>query len=157
MAPSGGTAIGASAPRKVAWMVASDWPFIGPSFQLMSSWLAASQAWPKVSAMIATPGGLGTTDPPAGMTTMSSTPGMPRTATRLLMLRTVPRICEGMRRIVGLAPGTSTSMVNFFLPVTMSRASSRPAGLPITLYCAGVFSTTVDGIGSVAASALSAP
>jgi len=39
----------------------------------------------------------------------------------LLTLLTWPRICEGMRSMVGFAFGTARSMVNFFLPVTMSR------------------------------------
>ena len=47
----------------------------------------------------------------------------------LLTLTTVPRICDGMRHIVGFALGTSWSIVNFFLPVTMSRASSLRVAL----------------------------
>ncbi len=38
----------------------------------------------------------------------------------------------GRQTIVGSASGTSRSIANFFLPVTMSRASTRLAGLPIT-------------------------
>ena len=48
--------------------------------------------------------------PPGGMTTTSITPGIARTTDALFTRTTVPRICDGMRSIVGLAPGTSMSM-----------------------------------------------
>jgi hypothetical protein len=131
-APSGGSASGGLAAFSVAITLASDWPASGPSPQLMSSALSASQAWPKVSAITATPGGRGTIAPPGGMITMSITPGIARTLAALLTDTTWPRICEGMRSIVGLAPGTSRSMPKVLRPVTMSRASMRGAGWPIT-------------------------
>ena len=90
----------------------------------MSSALQASQHGPKVSAITATPGGIFTISPPAGMVSTAITPGMANTAARLLTRTTVPRNLDGIRRIVGTAPGTFRSIVNFFLPVTMSRASS---------------------------------
>ncbi len=73
---------------------------------------------------------------------------MPLTVPRLLTLTTVPLICEGILSIVGFAFGTAWSMVNFFLPVTMSRASSRPAALPMTVYCDADFGTTLVGSGN---------
>src|SRR5205814_6975701 len=130
------------------WIVALDWPLSGPSPQVTSSALPAVHAWPNVSAITATPGGLGTITPPAGMTTTSITPGIALTAPRLLTLTTVPLICVGMRSTVGLASGTAWSIVNFFLPVMMLSASRRPAAWPTTWYCAGGLVATLAGSGT---------
>jgi membrane protein DedA with SNARE-associated domain len=67
---------------------------------------------------------------------------MRRTTPSLWMRLKVPRMVGGLRTMVGLASGTSWSRVNFFLPVTMSSASTRRVGLPITWYCeAGLVGT----------------
>lgn len=95
--------------------------------------------------------------PPAGMTTAAITPGIAKTVDVLLTLTTVPRICVGMRNTVGFALGTAWSIVNFFLPVTMSSASRRVAGLPMTLYCDGGLASTLTSRGNDAANALNAP
>ena len=58
------------------------------------------------------------------MISTAITLGIASTAARLLTLTTVPRIVDGMRHKVGTAPGTSWSIVNFFLPVTTSHAPS---------------------------------
>ena len=44
----------------------------------------------------------------------------------------VPLSVGGRHTMVGSASGTSRSIANFFLPVTMSRASTRLTGLPMT-------------------------
>ena len=52
----------------------------------------------------------------------------------------VPLIVGGRQTIVGSAPGTSRSMANFLVPVTMSSASIRGCGVPISVCCVGGFS-----------------
>jgi len=59
-APSGGTANGSTDAFSLALMLAFDSPSMLPAPQLTSSALTAFQAWPKVSAITATPGGVGT-------------------------------------------------------------------------------------------------
>ncbi len=54
-------------------------------------------------------------------------------------------------------PGSARSMPNCCLPVDLSRASSRPVGLPISLNCCGDFSCTLVGTGSARAAAASSP
>ena len=135
--PGGAGSSGGSAARRRAWIAASDRPLFGPSPQVMSSARQASQASPKVCAITATPGGMPTTAPPPGMISTATTPGIASTASRLFTLTTRPRICDGMRHIVGIAPGTSMSIVNFLRPVTMSSASSLRVALPMMRYCAG--------------------
>ena len=130
----GGNKNGTVAWRNFLWMLASDSPSIEPGPHSTSSALTASQACPKVSAITATPGGLGTKAPPPGITAIPITPGMRRTAPSLRMRLKVPRMVGGLRTMVGLASGTSWSRVNFFLPVTMSSASTLRVGLPITWY-----------------------
>ena len=65
--PSGAGSSGGSAAYSADLIEASDRPLFGPSPQVMSSARQASQAWPKVSAITATPGGMPTTVPPPGM------------------------------------------------------------------------------------------
>jgi len=86
---------------------------------------------------------------------MPITPGIARTAAALLTASTVPWMVGGRRTMVGMAPGTTVSSVNFFWPVTMARASSRPARLPTTLYCDAGLGSTPLGTGSTAAAAVS--
>ncbi|MNS91575.1 hypothetical protein D3C72_1256690 [compost metagenome] len=54
-------------------------------------------------------------------------------------------------------PGSMVSMPNCCLPVDLSRASSRPVGLPMSLNCCGDFSWTLAGTGSARAAAASSP
>lgn len=137
-------------------MLALDWPASGPLPQVTSKALPAVQAWPKVSAITATPTWRSTITPLGGTTTTSSTPGMALTVLRLLTLTSVPRICVGMRNTVGTALGTAWSIVNFLRPVTMSSASNRLAGLPTTVYCEVGLICTPAGSGSDAAKAANA-
>ena len=154
-APSGGSANGRIDALSCAVMVALEWWSMVPAPQVTSSALTAFQAWPKVSAMTATPGGVGTTLPPAGNTAMPITPGMARTAAALLTDTTVPRMVGGRRTIVGIAPGTAWSSVNFLRPVTMSRASSRAWRRPTTDQADAALGSTPAGTGSSDADAVS--
>src|SRR3954465_12143269 len=104
--------------------VLSDWLSAVPWFQLTFSARIASTHWPNVRARTATP---------VEMTPTCVTPGIDRTCEMLLTHLTVPLIVGGRHTIVGSAPGTWWSIVNFLRPVTASRASTRLYGLPITL------------------------
>lgn len=67
------------------------------------------------------------------MIATSVTPGSFSTSALLRTAFGVPLSVGGRQIIVGSAPGTSRSIANCFLPVTMSSASSRVCGLPSTL------------------------
>jgi hypothetical protein len=88
---------------------------------------------PKVLARTATP---------VEMITTSVTPGMALTAARLPADCTVPLIVGGRHTIVGNALATFTSIANLLRPVTMSRASTRPRAVPITVNFDGSLSCT---------------
>ncbi len=79
--------------------------------------------WPKVRARTAMPVAIRAT---------SVTPGIARIAFSLRSDLGVPLSVGGRHTMVGSASGTSRSIENFFLPVTMSRASTRLTGLPMT-------------------------
>ena len=87
-----------------------------------SSARIASMHWPKVFARTATPVSTWAT---------SVTPGIAVTSAALRIDCGEPFSVGGRQTMVGSASGTSRSIENFFLPVTMSRASSRLTGLPI--------------------------
>ena len=90
---------------------------------------------------------MGVTTPPPGSTHTPITPGMALMVPKLLTRTTVPMMVGGRRTMVGLALGTGMSIVNCFLPVTMARASMRPALLPTTLYCEADLGSTLSGGG----------
>ncbi len=117
----GGTSNGGVAARNLARIPSSDSWSAGPGPQVTWRAVLASMACPKVSATTATP---------VGTVTTCRTPGMARTAARLVTVRTVPPRVGGRRTTQGLAPGTSRSRVYCRAPVTMARASTRPVGLP---------------------------
>jgi hypothetical protein len=68
------------------------------------------------------------------MTATSVMPGIARTSAVLSTPSARPLIVGGLQTIVGSAPGTSRSMANFLVPVTMSRASIRRWSVP-TIEC----------------------
>lgn len=121
---SGGTAIGSWAARSFASTVASDSLSTVPGPQVASTFWIASMHWPKVSPLIATPWVIPTT---------SVIPGIARSAARLLIERSVPLIVGGLATMVGFAFGICRSIANCLRPVTMSWASTRLRGFPITL------------------------
>ena len=86
----------------------------------------------------------------------SVTPGIARTAASLRSCFGVPLSVGGRHTIVGSASGTSRSIANFFCPVTMSRASTRFAGVPMTVKESRSLSSTstffVVGLAAFAAS-----
>ena len=72
--------------------------------------------------------------------------------------RTVPLIVGGRQTMVGRASGTSRSMANFLRPVTMSSASTRPRGVPMTVNSDRGFSATATcRVRSLAAVRASSP
>jgi hypothetical protein len=99
--------------------------------------------WPKVLARTAMP---------VSTCATCVTPGIASTAALFLTDLGVPLSVGGRHTIVGSASGTSRSIANFFLPVTMSRASTRLVGLPITSNClAGLRSTLTLRVVALAA------
>lgn len=107
----------------------------------------ASMHCPKVLARTATP---------VSIMATWVTPGMARTAALFLILRGEPLRVGGRHTMVGSAPGTSRSIANFFLPVTMARPSTRLVGVPMTLNAAVSLSSTstslVVGLAALVAS-----
>ena len=123
-------------------------PASGPGFHVTTRASWAFSASSKVAALTATP---------VGMVAMATTPGMLRAA-----LVVDGRHGPLERRRAGHdgrhRPGTSRSSVNFARPVTMSRASMRVVGLPMTLNDAGFFGVVgTAGTSTAAASADSDP
>ena len=88
---------------------------------------------PNVCARTATPVSTGAT---------WVTPGIARTSAWLRSRLGVPFSVGGRQTMVGRAPGTSRSVVNFLAPVTASRASIRLRGVPMTVCCSRVRSST---------------
>ena len=119
-----GTTIGSSPPRSLDSTVLSDSPATGPGFQSTLMARMASMHCPKVVARTATP---------VSTTATWVTPGSCRMAAWLLSRFGVPPWVGARQTMVGRASGTSRSVVNFFAPVTASRASVRLSGLPMTL------------------------
>ncbi len=101
---------------------ASDSDASGPGAQVIRRASRALKAWWKESATTATP--------PATLTT-AWTPGITRAA-RSSTETTVPPSVGGRATTVGFAPATVRSPAYVALPVTMSRASIRVVGRPIT-------------------------
>ena len=145
-----GTASGISALRSFASTVASDSPSTLPLFQSTSSARTASMHWPKVRAPTATP---------VGSIATWLTPGIARTAALFRIAWGEPFSVGARQSIVGTAPGaTSRSIANFFAPVTMSWASTRLCGLPMTAKLVRGLRSTRTGLSVVlAALAASSP
>lgn len=91
-----------------------------PRFQVISRASRAAMAWPKVSAMTATP---------VGMVVTSITPGIARAAESSTEAAE-PWTVGGRRSTVGIAPSTCRSRVYCAWPVIMSLASIREVGVP---------------------------
>ena len=121
-APRGGAANGASLAVRRDRMSASDRLTLGPGFHVMRSASRAFSAWSKVWATTATPVGIEVT---------ATTPGMALAAASSTVA-TVPLIVGGRATTQGSAPGTARSCVYFARPVTMSRASMRVVGRPMS-------------------------
>ena len=66
----------------------------------------------------------------------------------------VPLIVGGRQTIVGIAPGTSRSIANCFVPVTISSASIRGCGVPTSVCCEAGFSCASTACVREAAAAL---
>ena len=136
-------------PQRVADVRRSTWPSTVPGFHATRSASFASSAWPKVSAATATP---------VAIIATSMTPGIARTAASLRIACGVPSTVGGRHTIVGRAPGTSRSSVNFFWPVTIARASTRGVGVPMSVNAeAGLSFTSVCDTDSAAAAVDSEP
>src|SRR4051794_3541397 len=121
---SDGAAIGSSAATSSASTSASDLVSSVPGPHTTESASTASMHWPNVAARTATP---------VGTTATSVTPGMARTAAAFATLITVPLMVGGRHTMAGSAPGTTWSMAKVLRPVTMSTASTRVCGVPMTL------------------------
>ena len=104
-------------------MFPSDSPATGPAAHSTRIARIASMHCPKVSARTATP---------VSTIAMSWTPGSPDTWARLSSRFGVPLSVGARQTIVGSASLTRRSVVNVFLPVTASSASSRFWPTPTT-------------------------
>ena len=124
-------------------------PASGPGFHVTSRASRAFIAWSKVAALTATP---------VGIVAMATTPGMPASRGCCRRVATVPLSVGGRAITVGNAPGTSRSSVYLVRPMTMSRASMRFVGFPMTLKSAGSFGVArTVGVTVAAAAADSSP
>ena len=106
---------------------------------------------PNVVARTATPPG---TNCVCGMIATSVTPSIAMTCASFRTASAVPLIVGGRQTIVGSAPGTSRSIANCFVPVTISSASIRGCGVPTSVCCEAGFSCASTACVREAAAAL---
>src|SRR5215212_920738 len=130
------------------WTSASESPSTDPEPHVTSTADFAFRAWSNVFALTATP---------VGSSVIATTPGIWRAADASYAF-TVPLSVGGLITTVGAAPGTSTSSVNFAVPVTMLRASIRGVAVPIRRYSDDGFGLVeTAGASTSAAAAVSDP
>ena len=146
--PGVGSANGGTAAASCDRMPASDRCAPGPGFHWIARASRAASAWSNVAATTATP---------VGMRATATTPGIARAAASSTE-RTVPPSVGGRATTHGSASGTGRSCVYTARPVTMSRASMRDVGWPMTVKSAGSLGTGgTAGTTMVAASTDSSP